>query len=57
MKTQAVAQQVGKRLRILLSYNNAGIDAELVGGVIQPQFDSYKIEDQWSSYGWNVFKL
>ena len=57
MKTQAVAQQVGKRLRILLSYNNAGIDAELVGGVIQPQFESYKIEDQWSSYGWNVFKL
>ena len=57
MKTQAVAQQVGKRLRILLSYNNAGIDAELVGGVVQPQFDSYKIEDQWASYGWNVFKL
>ena len=57
MKTQAVAQQVGKRLRILLSYNNAGIDDELVGGVIQPQFESYKIEDQWSSYGWNVFTL
>lgn len=57
MKTQAVAQQVGKRLRILLSYNNAGIDAELIGGVVQPQFDSYKIEDQWASYGWNVFKL
>ena len=57
MKTQAVAQQVGKRLRVLLSYNNAGIDDELIGGVIQPQFDSYKIEDQWSSYGWNVFPV
>ena len=36
MKTAAVAQQVGKRLRILLSYNNAGIDDELVGSVIRP---------------------
>ena len=26
LKTQALALQVGKRLRILLSYNNAGID-------------------------------
>ena len=32
LKTQAVAQQVGKRLRILLSYNNAGIDDRLQGG-------------------------
>ena len=57
MKTQAVAQQVGKRLRILLSYNNAGIDDELIGGVIQPQYDGYRIEDQWAAYGWNVFAL
>jgi len=57
MKTQAVAQQVGKRLRMLLSYNNAGIDDELVGSVIQPQYDAYKIENQWASYGWNVFTL
>ena len=57
MKTQALAQQVGKRLRILLSYNNAGIDDELVGSVIQPQYDGYRIEDQWASYGWNVFTI
>jgi transketolase len=57
MKTQAVAQQVGKRLRILLSYNNAGIDDELIGGVIRPEYDSYRIGDQWASYGWNVFAL
>ena len=57
MKTAAVAQQVGKRLRILLSYNNAGIDDELVGGVVQPQYDGYRIEDQWASYGWNVFTV
>ncbi len=57
MKTQAVAQQVGKRLRIMLSYNNAGIDDELIGGVIQPQYDAYRIEDQWAAYGWNVFGL
>ena len=57
MKTAAVAQQVGKRLRILLSYNNAGIDDELIGGVIQPQYDGYRIEDQWAAYGWNVFAV
>jgi transketolase len=57
MKTAAVAQQVGKRLRILLSYNNAGIDDELVGSVIGPQYDGYKIQDQWASYGWNVLGL
>jgi len=57
MKTQAVAQQVGKRLRLLLSYNNAGIDDELVGSVIQPQYDAYKIQDQWASYGWNVLSI
>ena len=57
MKTAAVAQQVGKRLRLLLSYNNAGIDDELVGSVIQPQYDAYKIEHQWASYGWNVHTL
>ncbi len=57
MKTQAVAQQVGKRLRILLSYNNAGIDDELIGSVIGPQFTSYNMADQWTSFGWNVLNL
>ena len=57
MKTAAVAQQVGKRLRILLSYNNAGIDDELVGSVIRPVYDAYRIEDQWAAYGWNVLTL
>lgn len=55
MKTAALAQQVGKRLRILLSFNNAGIDDELVGGVIRPEYEEYRIEDQWAAYGWNVF--
>ncbi len=54
-KTQAVAQRVGKRLRVLMSYNNAGIDDELVGSVVKE--DTYRIEDQWSSYGWNVLKV
>jgi transketolase len=57
LKTQALALQVGKRLRILLSYNNAGIDDTLVGGVIAPKYDRYQIDDQWTSYGWNVFAL
>ncbi len=57
LKTQALAMQVGKRLRILLSYNNAGIDDTLVGGVIDAKYDRYQIEEQWTSYGWNVFAL
>ena len=57
MKTQAVAQKVGKRLRVLLSYNNAGIDDSLIGGVVSDSFDGYRIPDQWSSYGWNVLTL
>src|SRR5213076_1694046 len=35
LKTQAVALQVGKRLRIFFSDNNAGIDDALLGGVVQ----------------------
>ncbi|MBM4435795.1 MAG: hypothetical protein FJ029_00880 [Actinobacteria bacterium] len=57
MKTQAIAQQVGKRLRILFSYNNAGIDDTLVGGVVKATYEGYRVADQWSSYGWNVFAL
>lgn len=56
MKTQAAAQQVGKRLRVLLSYNNAGIDDELVGSVV-PGNTGYDIASQWASYGWNVFNI
>ena len=57
LKTVALAQKVGKRLRILLSYNNAGIDDALVGGVIDSKFAGYEIVNQWSSYGWNVIQL
>lgn len=32
LKTIALAQQVGKRLRLFFSYNNAGIDDALIGG-------------------------
>ena len=37
LKTQAIALQVGKRLRIFLSDNNAGIDDSLIGGVVSQQ--------------------
>ncbi len=57
LKTQALALQVGKRLRILLSHNNAGIDDVLVGGVIPAKFSGYDLVKQWTSYGWNVFEL
>ena len=57
LKTQAVALKVGKRLRIMLSFNNAGIDDRLIGGVVDEKFEQYRIEDQWSSYGWNVFTV
>ena len=57
VKTQALAMQVGKRLRILLSDNNAGIDDVLQGGVIAAKYDAYDLAAQWTSYGWNVFTI
>ncbi len=57
LKTQAVALQVGKRLRVILSDNNAGIDDALIGGVVHPKYDAYRLVDQWTSYGWNVFEV
>jgi transketolase len=57
LKTQALALQVGKRLRIFFSYNNAGIDDRLIGGVVSSKFDGYQLIEQWKSYGWNVFSI
>ncbi|MFN8444672.1 MAG: hypothetical protein U0175_28055 [Caldilineaceae bacterium] len=58
LKTQALSAQVGKRLRVILSSNNAGIDDSLIGGVVDRKYaELYKLEDQWTSYGWNVFTL
>ena len=57
LKTQALALKVGKRLRVLLSDNNAGIDDILIGGVVSSKFDGYRLVDQWTSYGWNVLTL
>jgi transketolase len=56
-KTQALALEVGKRLRVMVSNNNAGIDDCLIGGVIPEKFDGYDLVNQWASYGWNVFTL
>ncbi len=57
LKNIALSQQVGKRLRVLLSENNAGIDDTLVGGVIKPKYTDYDIAQQWVSWGWNVFAV
>lgn len=55
-KTQAMALKVGKRLRLLVSLNNAGIDDSLIGGVIDSKFH-YDFVEQWESYGWNVLAM
>jgi transketolase len=57
LKTQAIALQTGKRLRVFFSDNNAGIDDALIGGVVASKFDGYRLRDQWTSYGWNVFSI
>lgn len=57
LKTQALALQVGKRLRILFSNNNSGIDDCLIGGVVAEKYDGYRLVDQWTSYGWNVLTM
>ena len=57
LKTQALALKVGKRLRVMISDNNAGIDDALLGGVIDSKYSAYRLIDQWTSYGWNVFEV
>ncbi len=57
LKNIALSQQVGKRLRVLLSQNNAGIDDSLIGGVVKPHYTGYDIAQQWVSWGWNVFTV
>ena len=57
LKSIALSQQVGKRLRVLFSLNNAGIDDALIGGVIKDGYPDYHIAQQWVSYGWNVFSI
>src|SRR6516164_9775696 len=57
LKTQAIALQTGKRLRIFFSDNNAGIDDALIGGVVNSKYEHYRLRDQWTSYGWNVFTI
>jgi transketolase len=57
LKTQALALQAGKRLRVILSDNNAGIDDVLLGGVIPKKFTGYNLVEQWTSYGWNVLTV
>ncbi len=56
LKTIAMAQQTGKRLRLFLSFNNAGIDDSLIGGVIKDRYAAYDLFTQWTSYGWNVLE-
>jgi transketolase len=57
LKTQALALKVGKRLRVMISDNNAGIDDSLMGGVIDAKYAGYDLVEQWTSYGWNVFTI
>ena len=57
LKTQALALKVGKRLRVMFSENNAGIDDALIGGVIDSKFTGYEFVEQWRSYGWNVMTM
>ncbi len=57
VKTQALALKVGKRLRIMFSENNAGIDDSLIGGVIDSKYTGYDLVEQWKSYGWQVLTM
>ncbi|HVZ49831.1 MAG TPA: hypothetical protein VG916_13680, partial [Gemmatimonadaceae bacterium] len=58
LKTQALALKVGKRLRVMISSNNAGIDDALIGGVIDRKYaEVYDLAAQWATYGWRVIDL
>ena len=50
LKTQALALKVGKRLRVMFSENNAGIDDSLIGGVIDSKYTGYDFVQQWTSW-------
>ena len=58
LKTQALALKVGKRLRVMFSDNNAGIDdcADRRRRSTASSTATDLIE-QWTSYGWNVFSI
>ena len=28
-----------------------------IGGVVHSKFEGYRLKDQWTSYGWNVFSI
>ncbi len=43
LKTQALALKVGKRLRVMFSDNNAGIDDSLIGGVIDRKYHRLRL--------------
>src|SRR5207244_4540887 len=43
LTTQAITMQVGKRLRVFFSNNNAGIDDSLIGGVVSSRFTAYRL--------------
>ena len=45
------------RLEIVIEDVGTGIDDRLVGGVIDAKYDNYRLDEQWTSYGWNVFAL
>eukprot|EP01101_Sappina_pedata_P006723 TRINITY_DN3424_c0_g1_i1.p1 TRINITY_DN3424_c0_g1~~TRINITY_DN3424_c0_g1_i1.p1 ORF type:complete len:849 (+),score=445.83 TRINITY_DN3424_c0_g1_i1:510-3056(+) len=58
LKTVALSQKVGKRLRLFFSDNNAGIDDCIHGGVIAQEYSkNYDYAAQFASYNWNVFTL
>src|SRR5262249_12339508 len=50
LKTQAIALQAGKRLRLFFSDNNAGIDDALIGGVVHSKFEGYRLHHPLASY-------
>jgi len=53
LKTQALALQVGKRLRVMFSDKNAASTTRCLGGVIASNYDHYNLLTV-PSYGWNV---
>ena len=55
-QTQALAMKVGKRLRVMFSNNNAGIDDSLMG-VTDAKFTGHDLGGQWTAYGWNVITM
>ena len=56
LKTQALALQAAAPSHHALGQTTLA-SMIVIGGVVNSKYDGYRLIDQWTSYGWNVFTI